>query len=230
MQICHRFFYSNSSSAQRGCEPLLFSFIHSTEVTYRQAKNGKALFVCLPYQRLCSQNANPHAKFIENVCERILLVLLQSRKQTYLITWSDFPTRYQHTVRLWSVLLVSSWKPSLHLFLMTVSLMRKIHLCHTKKQPTFWIQIFYFPYGLCLLPNILLEYFAGRRTEMNVLFNFGGGSEAKAKCFLPLADDSIMILIIIPLSWGKISRREWAFLFSARSGEFQMKTNWLSWT
>lgn len=43
---------------------------------------------------------------------------------------------------------------------------------------------------------------------MNVVFNFGGGSEAKAKCFLPLADDSIMILIIILLSWGKISRRE----------------------
>lgn len=35
----------------------------------------------------------------------------------------------------------------------------------------------------------------------------------------------IMILMIILLSWGTISRRERAFLFHTKSGKFKMKTN-----
>lgn len=35
----------------------------------------------------------------------------------------------------------------------------------------------------------------------------------------------IMILMIILLSWGTISRRERAFLFYTKSGKFKMKTN-----
>lgn len=51
----------------------------------------------------------------------------------------------------------------------------------------------------CYFVAMLLGYYARGRAEINVFFNFGGGSEAK-QCFLPWADDSIMILMIILLS------------------------------
>lgn len=75
MQIRHSILYALIVLMNKEYEPLLFSFICFTEV----ARDGKVFLASLPTQLISSQQANPHAKFIESVGKRELLGLQQSQ-------------------------------------------------------------------------------------------------------------------------------------------------------